>query len=75
MLFLDAFVTVTAAAPVQTNIVYSFIPSFDSCPPTYIPAFLCPEGTADALIQGLDAAFDINFVSCPVFANDGYSGT
>jgi hypothetical protein len=67
-------IVVTAAAPVVTNIFVSYIPSFESCPPNFDIAFLCPEGTGEA-VDINDPEYDPNFNTCPVFAADGYSGS
>ena len=66
--------TITAPAPVVTQLAVEYYDTTDQCPPAYTPAFLCPEGTADAL-DSSDPAYDPNYLTCPVLAQDGFGGS
>lgn len=64
---------VTLIAPTATVFQSVYIQSQDSCPPNYVPTFLCPEDTAPALLQS-DINYDPNYISCGVVAPDSYTG-
>lgn len=66
--------TVTASAPAATETVEAHgNTTVAQCPENSRATYSCPERTGVA-IDSTDPAYNHNFISCPVLAEDDFSG-